>query len=199
MAILLSASCATIFTGTKDSITFTSNVGHVRVFMGGRLLGETPLTVDVKRQVGQGPLVRFVKKGYRTQEFHLEHEFNMVSILDISSIVTSGGIDVLSGAIMKYSPDHYHVEMLANNQTSLEELQNQIEFAEIVLLNADWVRADLANGGGEYYRAIMSLATTRGSTPSEFKRWVQKNKVLLTEARGPEMLLAMLRKSRLTP
>src|SRR6266849_3981305 len=67
--------CATIFTGTTDTLKFDA-------------------------------------AGYETQEFQLKREFNYVAILDVTSIPTSGGIDVLTGSLMKFSPNEYHVQML---------------------------------------------------------------------------------------
>jgi hypothetical protein len=199
IVILLMEGCATIFTGTTDVIKFSSNVDPVRVFIGGRLVGTTPLTADVRREIGKGPIVRFEKEGYETQEFPLEKEFNWVSVPDVTSVITSGGIDVLTGAIMEYSPRQYHIEMLTNKQTSINESQHQITFAKFVLLNADWIRVDLANDGGEYSNALASLVIAERSTPSEFKSWLQSHKDSLVSASDPEMLLTELRQSNMTP
>ena len=191
---LLMTGCATLFTGTTDEINFTSNVDHVRVYVAGRLVGETPLKTVVKRQIGQGPQIKFEKEGYETQEFFLEKEFNWVSILDVSAILTSGGIDVLTGAVLKYSRNSYHVEMLSTRSTSLDAHDRQIQFAKFVLLNADKIRADLAGDGGEYSRSLVSLVSAQG-----FESWLLSQKDPLISASDPELLLSALRQSHMTP
>lgn len=193
-AILLTPGCATLFTGTTDVINFTSNADQVRVYIGGRFVGKTPLTTPVKRSIGEGPRIKFEKEGYGTQEFNLEKEFNWVSVLDISSVITSGGIDVLTGAVMKYSKDSYHVEMIPDKRTSMDERQRQLKFANFVLLNADKIRADLASGGGEYSRSLASLATAEG-----FDSWLLSRQKSLISASDPELLLTKLRQSHMTP
>ncbi|MEJ2566880.1 MAG: PEGA domain-containing protein [Gammaproteobacteria bacterium] len=199
MAILLTAGCATLFTGTTDTIKFSSNVDPVRVYIGGRFVGKTPLTTTVKREIGQGPRVKFEKEGYGTQEFYLEKEFNWVSVLDISSVVTSGGIDVLTGAVVKYSKHSYHVEMIHSSRTSLIDRQRQIKFANFVLLNADRIRTDLARDGGEYAHSLVSLAVANETNSNEFETWLLNQKRSLISASNPESLLKELRQSHMTP
>lgn len=199
IAILLTAGCATLFTGTTDTIKFSSNVDPVRVYIGGRFVGKTPLTTTVKREIGQGPRIKFEKEGYGTQEFYLEKEFNWVSVLDISSVVTSGGVDVLTGAVVKYSKDSYHVEMIPNSRTSLLERQRQIKFANFVLLNADSIRTDLARDGGEYAHSLVSLAVADETNSIEFETWLLNQKRSLVSASNPELLLEEIRQSHMTP
>jgi hypothetical protein len=198
ITILLTAGCATIFTGTTDTINFSSNVDPVRVYVDGRLIGETPLKASINRQIGQGPRIKFEKKGYGTQEFYLEKQFNWVSILDITAILTSGGIDVLSGAVLKYSRNRYHVEMIPDSHTSLIDRQRQIKFAHYVLLNANNIRRDLAKDGGEYSSSLASLAMPEKSSPSAFESWLLRRQLLISAA-NPELLLQELRQSHLTP
>ena len=199
IAILLTGGCATLFTGTTDVINFSSNVDPVRVYIGGRYVGKTPLTTTVKREIGKGPSIKFEKKGYGTQEFFLEKEFNWVSVLDISSVITSGGIDVLTGAALKYSKNSYHVEMIPNSRTSLLERQRQIKFANYVLLNANKIRTDLAMNGGEYSHSLVSLAMSDEPSTREFKSWLLRHRKSLISASNPELLLKELRRSHMTP
>lgn len=196
--VLLMSGCATIFSGTTDTISFSTNVDPVRVYIGGRFVGTTPLTTTVHRAIGEGPQVKFEKEGYGTQAFSLEKEFNWVSVLDVSSLLTSGGIDVLSGAIMKYSKDRYHVEMIPGS-ARLEDGQRQIAFAKFVLLNADNIRADLARDGGEYLETLSAWRMTDNTSPGIFKFWLTFHKDELISSYNPEALLATLRQSELTP
>src|SRR3954470_14972947 len=109
MAAALLSGCATIFTGTTDTLRFDSNVGGVRLTVDGRYEGELPLTIDMSRNFmgGKQFMAKFERQGYATQEFQLSREFNTVAILDISCTIISGGVDVLTGAMMRFSPHDY--------------------------------------------------------------------------------------------
>ena len=103
--------CATMFSGTEDKIKLSANVHDVKVYLDGRLMGTTPIEVTVKREVGPRRLVKLEKEGYESQQFELEHQFNYVSLLNTTSI-TSWGVDILTGAMTRYSPTQYQVQML---------------------------------------------------------------------------------------
>lgn len=190
--------CATMFSGTSDTIAFTTNVDEVRVYIGGRYVGTTPLTLDVNRQTNKGPLVRFVKDGYESQEFYLSQKFDTVAILDITSILTSGGIDVLSGAIMEFSPREYHVEMIDAKLSNIYDRQKQIQFARFILFNAHNIQKDLANDGGEYSATMVSIIVKDNSN-NNFEEWVANNKEMLISKLDQELFLTSLRSSQMTP
>src|SRR5690242_3239340 len=96
-AAVASEDCATIFTGTSDELSFDANVLDVRLSIDGEVQGTLPLTINVSRNFvgGRRFVARFEKSGYSTQQFELKREFNTVAILDISSTLVSGGVDVL--------------------------------------------------------------------------------------------------------
>lgn len=199
MVSLLIAGCATMFSGTTDTITFTSNVDPVRVHIGGRNVGSTPLTIEVDRQTSKGPLVRFEKDGYESQEFYLEQKIDAVAYLDIFSIATSGVIDALSGAIMEFSPKQYHVEMLDSKVSNINDRQQQIQFARFVLFNTHNIQEDLAGEGGEYSAILVKIIDTHDSSKKGFEDWVISNKEMLLSTPNPEKFLASIRKSQMTP
>jgi len=153
----LAAGCATMFTGTKDTLTFDANVPGVHLSIDGYPEGELPLTLDMSRNFfgGKQFLARFEKPGYATQEFQLQREFNPVSILDISSPLTSGGLDVLTGSIMRFDRKQYHVEMIPVGQTASQRRLDVIRFA---LSNYRRIQTDIARGGGEYLESFTALA-----------------------------------------
>ena len=152
-AALLLGGCATIFTGTTDRLTFEANVPGVRLSVDGQYLGELPLTVDMSRNFvgGRQFLARFERAGHETQEFQLHREFNTVAILDVTSIPTSGGIDVLTGALMKFAPTSYHVQMLpAGRSAESAEFRRGLRAWSVALATWRSVQKDLARGGGEH-------------------------------------------------
>jgi hypothetical protein len=152
-AAVLLEGCATIFTGTHDTLRFDANVPGVRLTIDGMYQGELPFTVDMSRNFvgGRRFLARFEKEGFVTQEFQLNRDFNAVSILDISSPLTSGGIDVLTGSIMKFSPRDYHVQMLEKSDSaSSRAFRRSLELYRFALTNHARLQEDIARGGGSH-------------------------------------------------
>lgn len=195
---IILAGCATIISGTNDEISFSTNADPVRVYIDGLNVGNTPLKVAVEKKAGKGREVRFEKAGYKTQEFNLKNKFDMVAILDITSVITSGGIDVLTGAIMEYDPKQYHVEMLKNDETILKGQSKQIQFASFVLTNADAIKENLATGGGEVLDTLLLLVNS-GHPSFKFTKWLTNNTQSILSTESPEALLTKIRSSGMTP
>ena len=190
--------CATIFSGTSDEISFSTNADPVRVYIDGLNVGNTPLKVTVEKTVGLGRQVRFEKDGYKTEEFNLKNKFDTVAILDITSILTSGGIDVITGAMMEYSPKQYHIEMLKDNQVIPASQSKQILFASFVLTNADVIKENLASGGGEALDALLLLVNS-GQSSFKFTKWLADNTRSILATQSAEALLTKIRSSGMTP
>lgn len=115
--------CATIFTGTSDDIRFESEPPGATVYIEGIPRGETPVTVEVGRDGLGETVVRYELDGYETRMFTLQDEFNAVSILNLTNLV-GWGVDIISGAVTKYEPHSYRMEMEPEGQAYLlEELQ----------------------------------------------------------------------------
>jgi hypothetical protein len=196
VAAPLLAGCATLFSGTTDPLTFDANVPGVRLTVDGQYLGELPLALTMSRNFvgGQQFLARFERDGYVTQEFRLQREFNTVAILDISSPVTCGGIDLLSGALMRFSPTAYHVQMLpAGERASSEEFQRGARAWGLALASWRNVQKDLARGGGEHLDALASAlgGGDEGAARSVTRASLSGRWALLTAA-GPHELVARL-------
>lgn len=168
---LLLGGCATLFTGTTDRLSFDADVPGVRLSVDGHYKGELPLSVEMPRGFigGQQFIASFEKPGYRTQEFKLLRDFNVVAILDISSPLISGGVDILTGAMVRFSPTEYHLQMLPAGvdqgaTTSLRRLERH----RFALANHRELRRDMARGGGEYLAAYAGLLS--GGDPERSRR-----------------------------
>ena len=149
---LILCGCATMFSGTTDTLRFDSNVPGVRLTIDGQFKGELPLTLEMSRSFVDGRqfIATFEKPGYQAQEFKLSREFNPVAILDVSSTVVSGGVDVLTGALMRFSPKEYHVQMLeAGKDARSSAFRRSAALHEYALANCRGLQAELARGGGE--------------------------------------------------
>nr|WP_314499763.1 hypothetical protein [uncultured Chryseobacterium sp.] len=115
-AVLLSVtlsltSCATIFTGTKDSLSFNSTPQGAKVIHKGIAKCTTPCTVDIPRSLSK-QMVSFEKEGFDKKEVKLVKNFNAVSLLNILfGGVIGVGIDAATGSLTKYSPKEYQVEL----------------------------------------------------------------------------------------
>src|SRR4051812_26861957 len=152
--------CAAIFTGTTDDLAFDANVPDVLLSIDGEVQGQLPLNIKMSRNFvgGRRFVAKFEKPGYATQQFELKREFNTVAILDISSTLVSGGVDVLTGSLMKFSPREYHVLMVeAEAAPSQAELQRTRDLYRYALTNYRDLQKDVARGGGHHLAAFAWL------------------------------------------
>jgi len=180
--------CATIFTGTTDTLTFDASVPGVRLTIDGQYKGELPLTLTMSRNFLHGGefKAKFEKAGYETQEFLLKREFNYVAILDVTSIVTSGGVDLLTGSLMKFSPTEYHIQMLQTGKSPKSaDFERSKSLYRYALTNYRNVQRDISRGGGEYLASFASaLSGTRGGAGSVITEQALRNAPVLLEASG---------------
>jgi len=111
LATLSLTSCATIFTGTKDNISFKTNVDGAKVSINGIEKCTTPCTIPVKRSLG-ATTGELSKDGYAGKTFKLDKKFNAVTLLNILlGGLVGGGIDCATGAAMKYDTKDYNIEL----------------------------------------------------------------------------------------
>ncbi len=106
---LVFSSCATIFTGTKDTIRFESEPSGARVFIDSIEECTTPCEVEVPRKVFE-TRVMLKHEGYKPKTFPLRKAFNAVSVLNLGNLLF-WAIDVVSGAVMKYDKKEYKVTL----------------------------------------------------------------------------------------
>ncbi len=79
-ASLLMTSCATIFTGTKDKITFNSIPVGATVYKGGVEQCQTPCSINMQRSVGNTD-IEYKLNGYETRLITLEKNSILLVIL----------------------------------------------------------------------------------------------------------------------
>lgn len=78
---------------------------------------KTPCTLRVRRSVNDTDL-EFKLDGYETRLITLDKEFNVVSVLNLGNLL-GWGIDVASGAVMKYDRKSYDIQLSKGNRTSV--------------------------------------------------------------------------------
>ena len=116
VTILLVSSCATIFTGTKDRISFKSHPSGAMIYKDGVELCTTPCSYKIKRSINDTDL-EFKLDGYQTRVITLDKQLNIVSIINLGNLV-GWGIDALSGAVMKYDRKSYDINLSPNTTAS---------------------------------------------------------------------------------
>jgi len=116
-ALIMFSGCATIFTGTRDLIHFNSEPRGAMVFINGVERCVTPCAVRVGRSVNETD-VMIRLEGYESRMFVLDQDFNVVSILNLGNLL-GWGIDVISGAVMRYGLRHYEVNLTREQHSAL--------------------------------------------------------------------------------
>jgi hypothetical protein len=115
--VLLLSSCATIFTGTKDRITFNTEPPGATIYIDGVEQCKTPCSLNITRSINDTD-VEFKLDGYETRLITLSKEFNVVSVINLSNLL-GWGIDAVSGAVMKYDRKVYDLTLTENRNTSM--------------------------------------------------------------------------------
>lgn len=129
---LVTSGCATLFTGSSDNIVFESDPSGAEILIDGIVVGRTPTTVSVKRPGMGDKQVTLRLDGYSPVTFTLTKSFNSVAILNLASFI-GWGIDVLTGAVMKYDKRVYNVDMDRGSVSlNLNELQRGSDGSYVV-------------------------------------------------------------------
>ncbi len=112
--VLFTSSCGTIFTGTKQNVMIKSFPSGAKIQVDGVDRGVTPATVSLKKGFN-GPVITLTKDGYEKYQFNPETTFNTVSILNLLGMI-GWAVDAATGAMMKYDPKFYELELKPANQ-----------------------------------------------------------------------------------
>lgn len=127
------AGCATIFTGTTQSVVFSAPAG-TRIYMDGIKIAEVPIGYDAvsvrldKSINGSSMIAR--KDGYKDAYFYLKGRVNGVVFVNIllgPCLIIGGAVDMVTGAAVNY-PNYVEIEMeplhgvQPANDTSLDDL-----------------------------------------------------------------------------
>lgn len=116
IVFIFATSCATIFTGTKDQISFNSSPSGAVIYKDGVELCTIPCSYKVKRSLSDTD-IEIKLDGYETRLITLDTEFNVVSVINLGNLF-GWGIDALSGAVMKYDRKSYEISLTPNKITS---------------------------------------------------------------------------------
>lgn len=182
--LLFMQGCATIISGTTQEVSFTSIPEGVTVSADGKVLGITPLTIQIDRK-GKQKLI-FEKEGYKTLELPFETTLEpwfWGNIL-IGGVIGST-TDAISGAVYEYSPGQYNVtlEPIEGFQPADSEKNDVKGF---IISNYNNILPELHAGQGEYLSSMMTLLKIpkeeQAEAIAQIKALAEKNKDIPTFA-----------------
>lgn len=104
-ATLLLSGCATVFTGTKQTIQINSSPPAADIEVDGIKVGVTPMAVPLKKGF-TGQTLTLKLDGYESKTFKPAVTFNPVSVLNLLGVI-GFAIDAATGSMMKYDPQVY--------------------------------------------------------------------------------------------
>jgi len=105
ITILLFNGCATIFHGTTDKVSFSSDPSGCKVYINGQLMGSTPL--ELKLESKHSYSIEFRKEGYETRTVQITNSVaGGYIVLDILFGFVPVIIDAATGAWYTLDQDH---------------------------------------------------------------------------------------------
>ena len=165
--LFLTNSCATIISGTTQEVSFNSEPQDVEVTVGGKVIGKTPLTIQLDKKSDQS--VEFNLEGYKRQTRSL------TTTMDgwfWGNILLGGLIgsttDGISGSVNEYSPNQYYVTMVADSSNPVNSITSEkSKVKEFIVISYTQIIRDLAKGEGEYLDSLVSMLKIEDSNRSE--------------------------------
>lgn len=132
---LLTTSCATIVSGSKQNVKFSSNPSTATIFIDEVEVGKTPFEIKLARKSEHSVMIKL--EGYQTYETKLTKKFNAWYI---GNIVFGGLIgiiiDPITGAMYNLSPDQVNAQM--NNGTAFKSNGKDIYVAVALNIDPSW-------------------------------------------------------------
>ena len=112
--MVIMQSCATMFSGTKQTVSFSSDPPGAKVLTDGQEIGYTPITAKVKRKTKE---IVFRKDGYYEGKIEAKQKTNPVywwNLVPFAAFILPGcvfmWVDIGTGAAYKIN-DSYNVEL----------------------------------------------------------------------------------------
>lgn len=127
--LLMTTSCASIFTGAKRNVLFESDPSGAKVFVNGFEKGSTPVQIKVKAD----DRIDFRLDNYRERVVVMDSKFNLVSILNGFSII-GWGVDALTGSLKRVDTKYVKVTLEKSDKVALI---NYLENGYITKINVD--------------------------------------------------------------
>ena len=132
---LTTTSCATIISGSKQTIKFTSTPSDATIYIDEVEVGKTPFETKLERKRGYNVMIKL--DGYRPYETKLTKEFNAWYLGNI----LFGGIiglviDPITGAIYNLTPKQINAQLAEG--TAFKTSKNGINIAVSLKVDENW-------------------------------------------------------------
>jgi hypothetical protein len=127
--ILLTTSCASIFTGSKRQVLFESDPSGAKVFVNGFEKGKTPVQI----KVAADDRVDFRLDDYTERVVVMDSKFNLVAILNGFDII-GWGVDALTGSLKRVDTKYVKVTLEKDDKTAF---LNYMENGQLTKVEVD--------------------------------------------------------------
>lgn len=132
---LLMSSCATIISGSKQNVKFSSDPSTATIFIDEVEVGKTPFEIKLARKSEHSVLIKL--EGYQTYETKLTKNFNgwYVGNILIGGLIGLI-IDPITGAMYNLSPDQVNAQM--NKGTAFRNNGKDVYVAVALNIDPNW-------------------------------------------------------------
>jgi len=129
--------CATIMDGSSQTVGISSTPSGALVTVDGRTIGNTPLTIDLKRK--DNHTVKIALDGYHPYEMTLIKKTNSW----VWGNIVFGGliglvVDAASGSMYKLTPEQVNAELRNNGNAAVNTNENTIMVAVTLNPQDSW-------------------------------------------------------------
>ena len=116
--------CATILSGSTQQVTINSNPKGAQVYVDGVKYGKTPVSIALKKPGLGDKYAELRLDGHESRVILLNKSLDGLTFLNIIIGGIIGlGVDMATGAINKYQPGSYNVELDKLVSYNIEELE----------------------------------------------------------------------------
>ena len=134
--------CATLFSGSRQSMVFSAPAG-TKIFSDGILLAEVPegydaVSIMVDRRLG-GMNMMARKEGYKDTLFFVRSQVNgtvFVNILLGPAMLLGGAIDLITGSAAKY-PNYIQIGMEPLDGRTTDNVNYNLQSGDVIVDNID--------------------------------------------------------------
>lgn len=109
--------CATVISGTSQTLTFNSEPDGAEVYVDGAMIGTTPVSVSVGKNDKDSFMIQ--KEGYKTVTRDITTSYDPVTLLSVFWDYST--TDMVSGAAFEYEPSSYYVQLAKKETTEADK------------------------------------------------------------------------------
>lgn len=126
LTVLMTTSCASIFTGSKRSVLFESEPSGANVYVNGMDMGKTPINL----RVAADDRIDFRLEDYRERAVIMDSKFNLVAILNGFSLI-GWGIDALTGSLKRVDTKYVKVTLEKEEKTAFMDYMKNGDISSV--------------------------------------------------------------------